>query len=223
MTGLTLVIGNKNYSTWSMRPWVCMKHHEIPFTEKLIPLDTPTAAAEKLDEAPNGRVPVLHDGDFTVWDSIAICEYLAERFPEKGLWPTAPKARARARSLCAEMHAGFLAMRTEMPMNCRARRTRRDRGPAVARDVARILECWRTTQDEFGAGEDEGSPFLFGGFTIADAFFVPVASRFFTYDIELDPFAMRYIEALFTLPAVQQWMMEAEMEPMQLPDTDCYE
>ncbi len=218
MSSLRLVIGNKNYSSWSLRAWLTLKQADIPFEETLISLDTDTATEEKLRHAPTARVPVLHDGEITIWDSLAIVEYIAEQYPDRGLWPESKIARARARSLCAEMHAGFLDLRTELPLNCRARTARRKRPPEVEADIERILAAWRSTRAEFG----EGGPFLFGEFTIADAFFAPVASRFFTYDVEIDENGRTYQETLFSLPPMQQWMVEAENEPMTLPHTDHY-
>jgi glutathione S-transferase len=184
-----------------------------------VALDTPTALQDKLRHSPSGRVPVLHDGDTVVWDSLAICEYAAERHPERRMWPHSSTARARARSICAEMHSGFTHLRTELPMNCRARKVRRERSTGVLRDVERIVTCWRDTRAEFGSD----GPFLFGAFSIADAFFAPVASRFFTYDVAIDEEARAYQEALFALPAVQLWMAAAEDEPIELPHVDEFE
>ena len=186
MPDFELIIGNKNYSSWSLRPWLTLRQFGIPFVETSIALDTATARDEKLEHAPTARVPVLRMDGFAIWDSLAICEYLAETYPEKELWPAGAHARARARSLCAEMHSSFLALRTEMPMNCRGRSgtadpKRRD-GDEVRADVARVTQAWVETRAEFGGG----GPFLFGEFSIADAFFAPVVSRFVTYAIELE-------------------------------------
>lgn len=216
MSRLQLVIGNKNYSSWSLRAWLAMRHAGIPFDEILIPLHEANSLDEKLQHAPSGRVPVLKDGDLAIWDSLAICEHVAETHPDLHLWPDAPHARARARSICAEMHSSFENLRSDMPMNCRARKTRKSRRAEVERDIARIQTCWRSTREEFGA---EG-PFLFGKFSIADSFYAPVASRFFTYDIEVDETARAYQDALFSLPAMQQWMIEAENEAMSIGAID---
>ena len=157
----TLVIGNKNYSSWSLRPWIAMRQAGIGFEEVLIPLDEPDTKARIAEYSPAGKVPVWTDGAATVWESLAILEHLAERFPGAGLWPEDPAARAAARSVAAEMHAGFHALREACPMNMRKRFAERDRGPAVARDVSRIDQIWRDCRGWFGAG----GPFLFGPFT----------------------------------------------------------
>ncbi len=143
MSRMTLVIGNKNYSSWSLRGWLLVKRTGAPFDEVRVVLDTPTTRAELLRHSPSGRVPVLHDGDVTVWDSLAICEYLAERFPAAGLWPDERAARAWARAVSAEMHAGFAALRDAMPMNCRAHLPGKGRAPGVQDDIDRITELWR--------------------------------------------------------------------------------
>ncbi|MCA8941777.1 MAG: glutathione S-transferase, partial [Planctomycetes bacterium] len=146
-------------------------------------------------------------------------EYVAEHFPEARLWPEDTVARARARSIASEMHAGFAHLRRELPMNCRARRTRRARSAGVDQDVARVLDCWRSTLRNFGGD----GPFLFGDFTIADAFFAPVACRFFTYDVEVDDTGADYLDTLFSIPAMQQWMCDAESEPMVIAEYDAVE
>ena len=205
---MELVIGNKNYSSWSMRPWVLFKHFDIPFVERQLWLDTPTSREEKLRYSPTARVPVLVDDGLRVWDSLAIVEYLAERCPDRAIWPSDRSGRARARSLCAEMHAGFATLRAELPLNCRARRVR-PRTPRPAEDdIRRITEMWGATRREFGAGGD----FLFGAFCAADAFYAPVASRFLTYAVELDGEAERYRHALLDHPAVLEWMAGASEE-----------
>ena len=208
MNRLTLVIGNKNYSSWSLRAWLALKHSGAAFDELRIPLDMPTTREQILKHSPAGRVPVLHDGGFTVWDSLAICEYLAERFPAARLWPDDAAARAVARAVSAEMHAGFPVLRAAMPMNCRARRPGKGRAPGVDDDIARIAAIWRGCRDEFG----DGGAMLFGRFSIADAMFAPVASRFVTYGVALDPVAAAYVDAVFALPAMADWLAAAHAE-----------
>jgi glutathione S-transferase len=213
MSRPTLVIGNRNYSSWSMRAWLVLRATGADFDEVLVPLGRPETGAEILRWSPTGRVPALHDGGLLVWDSLAICEYLAEKFPEAGLWPANPAARAAARSVTAEMHSGFTALRSKMPMNLRASRPLAERDPAVDEDVRRILEIWESCRRDFGAGGE----LLFGEFTIADAFFAPVASRFITYGVEPQGAAGRYMEALWAQPAVREWADAARAEDLWVP------
>lgn len=198
---LQLVFGNKVYSSWSLRPWILMKVLGIPFEEIQIPLYRPDSAQRIKSYSPAGKVPILIDGDLTVWDSLAICEYLADRFPDKGVWPADRQARARARSLAAEMHAGFTPMRTHLPMNLGMRYARRDRGAEVAADVARFSEIVNDTRAEFG----DGGPFLFGAFTAADAMYAPVACRIDYHDVEVDAATRAYIDAVLALDAFAEW------------------
>ena len=201
---LTLFIGNKAYSSWSLRPWLLMRALDIPFEERIVPLYVEGAREKMLVEAPTGKVPVLRDGDLAVWDSLAITEYLAEKFPEKIVWPKAAPERARARSLCAEMHSGFQALRKSCPTNFR--RDRRDAPLEIdeeARaDLARIERIF---------GERQG-PFLFGAFCAADAFFAPVASRIDVYRLPLAPAARAYCDAILALPAFRAWREGAQAE-----------
>lgn len=206
MTGLKLVIGTRNLSSWSLRGWLAVKATGQPFAEELIELDRPDTRQRILAHSPAGRVPILHDGDLTVHDSLAIAEYLAERFPAAGLWPDDAAARAVARGISAEMHAGFADLRQQMPMDCRARLSGQGMTPAVAEDIARITSIWRDTRAPFGAGGD----FLFGRFTIADAMFAPVASRFVTYGVELDETSARYRDAIMAWPAMAEWISEGD-------------
>lgn len=212
MSGMTLIIGNRNYSSWSLRAWLAMRAAGLAFDEIVIPLDQPETAARIAAFSPAGRVPVLRHGDLAVWDSLAICEYVAELAPEARLWPAGRDARAMARSVSAEMHSGFAALRSALPMNIRAHR------PGVAieddtrADIARICTIWRDCRREFGAG----GPFLFGHFTIADAMFAPVASRFHSYGTEVDETAMHYIEAIRSSPAMGEWSAAAAAEPWVL-------
>lgn len=208
MTQLTLVIGNKNYSSWSLRPWLVLKQTGLNFTEIWIPLDTLTTHKEIRRYSPSGKVPVLLDGDLTVWESLSICEYIAENFAPD-LWPQEHDARAVARSISHEMHAGFTNLRQQMPMNCRSRYPREGRKPGVQADIDRITSMWRYCREKYGyKGE-----FLFGNFTIVDAMFAPVVSRFITYDVKLEPFEQAYVNTIWSLPAMQEWVEAAYHEP----------
>ena len=182
MSKLHLVIGNKNYSSWSLRPWIAMTMAGIPFRETVILLDTPETAAQIAEHSKAGRVPVLHHGRTIIWESMAILEYMAELFPEKHLWPKATAARALARSVANEMHAGFTALRSACPMNLRRAKKQVAMNDGVARDVARIESLWRECHQRHGKGE----PFLFGKFSIADAMYAPVVTRL----AGLEPFTM---------------------------------
>ena len=208
MTPLTLIIGNKNYSSWSLRPWLLLRQAGIPFEEVRIPLYAPGSTEALAAWSPSGKVPALHDGDLRVWDSLAICEYLAERFPEKQLWPADAAARAVARSVSAEMHAGFAALRQHMSMNIRARRPGQGRTPECLADVERILAIWTDCRARFGSGGD----FLFGRFSIADAMYAPVALRFQTYGVALTGAAKDYADAVLALPAVREWVADGVAE-----------
>ncbi|MSP48016.1 MAG: glutathione S-transferase family protein [Alphaproteobacteria bacterium] len=206
---LTLVVGNKNYSSWSMRPWLALKKTGIAFEEIVIPLDRPETRAEIFKHSPSGFVPTLKDDELTVWESLAICEYLAERFPDARLWPQDPSARAIARSVSAEMHAGFSALRTNMPMNVRGNLPGKGRAPGVQEDVNRISAIWRDCRARFGTS----GPYLFGGFSIADAMFAPVVSRFVTYQVELDADTKAYVNTMWADPAMAAWIEGARREP----------
>lgn len=205
---LTLVIGNKAYSSWSLRPWLLLTHGGIAFDEVRIPLYRDDTAAALARWSPTGRVPVLVDGELTIPESIAIVEYLAERFPDRCGWPAAAAARATARAASAEMHAGFAALRQEMPFNCRARR-RVALGPAANADARRVQALWADCRRRFGAA----GPWLFGAFSPADAMFAPVALRFVTYGVALDPPARAYVDAVAAHPAVEAWIAAARAEP----------
>jgi glutathione S-transferase len=215
MAALRLVIGNKNYSSWSMRPWVLMRQAGIPFEELMLRFDGfgPDSrfkqAITRLN--PTGRVPVLLDGDLAVWDTLAIAEYLAEAFPEHGLWPADRQQRARARSVCAEMHAGFGALRSACPMNIEAslpeigRRVLAE-SPAVQAELARIVALWSELLQQ------HGGPMLFGGFSIADACYAPVVMRLVTYALPVPPEIAAYIDRVLALPGVAAWCREARAE-----------
>ncbi|MGH2974487.1 MAG: glutathione S-transferase family protein [Solirubrobacterales bacterium] len=216
MAGLTLVIGNKNYSSWSMRPWLLMRQRGIEFDEVQVPLRQPDSLERKLAYSPAGKVPILIDADVRIWESLAIVEHLAEKFPEKQLWPAESEARAVARSVSAEMHAGFVSLRSHMPLNCRAHRPEAGRGPGVQEDIDRVGEIWRECRTRYGAAGE----FLFGDFTAADAMFAPVASRFQTYGIELGRVEMAYAGAVIALPAVMDWIESARKEPWSIAKFD---
>jgi glutathione S-transferase len=216
MSGLRLVIGNKNYSSWSMRPWLLMHQRGIEFDEVQIPLRQPDSLERKLAYSPAGKVPILIDGDVRIWESLVIVEYLAEKFPEKRLWPADSEACGVARSVSAEMHAGFASLRSQMPLNCRADRPAAGRGPGVQEDVDRICEIWRDCRGRYGAAGE----FLFGNFTVADAMFAPVALRFQTYGVELDGDAAEYAQAILAMPAVRDWVEAAQREPWKIAKFD---
>jgi len=208
MSDLTLVIGNRNYSSWSLRAWLAAEQTGAPFATEQVWFDEDRDRRRRLSFGPTGKVPVLIHGTVVVWDSLAIGEYLAECFPEAGLWPHDQVARARARALCAEMHAGFPAIRERLSMNIRASRPHRDRGPEVAAEVERVVAIWTDTRREFG----KGGPYLFGTRTLADAFYAPVVTRFRTYNVPLDGAAAAYAAAVVELPAMQDWMSRAASE-----------
>jgi glutathione S-transferase len=198
---LRLVIANKNYSSWSMRPWVLLAQAGIAFEEIQLKFDDDNKVRGIERWSPTGKVPVLWIDDEPVWDSLAICESVAELHPDRQLWPADARARRLARAISAEMHAGFGDLRKAMPMNLRASFPDKGRNPGSARDIARIVSIWQDCRARFGAGGD----LLFGRFTIADAMFAPVATRFKTHAVELPPVAQRYADAVLALPAVQQW------------------
>ncbi len=208
MAALRLVIGNKRYSSWSLRPWLAMTHFAIPFDETLILLDRPEFKAEVARFSPSGRVPCLVDGDIAVWETLAILEYLAETFPEKAIWPRDRAARAHARAIANEMHAGFTGLRAACPMNLRRTFALRDWGDAARADVARIEALWRDARARFGAG----GPFLFGGFSAADAMFAPVALRLDGYGWPLAEDTRAYVDAILALPAFRAWKAGADQE-----------
>ena len=199
---LKLVIGNKNYSSWSMRPWLALRANDIGFEEIFIPLYTGAADKNRiLGFSHSGKVPVLIDGDVTIWDSLAIIEYLAERFPEKRLWPEHPASRAHARSISAEMHSGFVALRNECGMNLH-----RPVGAIALSDdaranIARVQQIWTECRGRYG----KLGPFLFGSFGGADAMFAPVVHRFRSYAIDVTPPVQSYMDAMMAQPAFREW------------------
>jgi len=216
-TGLKLVIGSKNYSSWSMRPWVAMTAFGIPFEEVRISFAAPDKTALIAQYSSAGRVPVLIAGEITIWDSLAICEYLAEQFPDKNLWPQDVAARAVARSVCAEMHSGFTGLRSAMWMNIRASFPGKGRTPEAQGDIGRVCEIWEDCLTRSGPHQ-----FLFGEFSIADAFYAPVVMRFRTYGVSLAPALQAYVKRVTAHPAVAQWMREALDESERLEKYDVY-
>ena len=205
---LHLIIGNKAYSSWSMRPWIAMKVAGLTFEETVICLGQDTTAAEIKKYSPSGKVPFLIHGGIKVWDSLAILEYLSEAFYDRPWWPTDPDARATARAVSAEMHSGFQGVRQNMPMNLRKSYPGRGRTPESEADIARITSLWRECRAKFGGG----GPFLFGAFSNADAMYAPVVTRFKTYGVDLDPACRAYADAVLGLPAMKQWCADAAAE-----------
>ena len=208
MTGNELIIGNKTYSSWSMRAAMMLARTPLPYRERKLALDTPAFAAEIAALSPSRRVPALHVDGQVLWDSLAIGEYLAERFPGAGLWPRDPVLRAHARCVAAEMHAGFEALRSALPFNCRALGRQVALGAAVMRDIERITALWRGCF----AIRPDASGGLLGGFTIADAMYVPVALRFRTYGVALDPPCANYLEWCVADEHVSRWLADAALE-----------
>jgi glutathione S-transferase len=213
---LTLVIGNKNYSSWSFRPWIAMKAAGILFEDRVISLNDPTFKPTLLGLSPAGKVPVLVDGVTHVWESLAILEYLAEKFPAAGLWPSVPEARAHARAIAAEMHAGFVPLRRHCPMNFWRPVMSRELPADVAANASRIDAMWSDCRTRFGAG----GPFLFGTFSAADAMYAPVVSRFHTYGIVAGARSRQYMEAVMALPAWAEWKAAALAETWVLPEDE---
>ena len=209
---LSLVIGNKNYSSWSMRPWIAMKAAGIPFEEVFIPLDLPDTKARIKSHSPAGKVPVLLDGESTVWELLAILEHLAERFPKAGLWPADAAARAEARSISGEMHAGFMALRGQCPMNLWRPVEKLKLTPDAEKNAERITELWRKARQSHGKGGD----FLFGAFSAADAMFAPMATRFRTYDVACDEVSRAYVAAIHAHPAFKAWHEAALKETLTI-------
>jgi len=207
---MLLVIGNKNYSSWSLRPWLAMKVLGLAFEEKRIPLYGEGAKDAILAHSPSGKVPCLVDGATIVWDSLAILEYLAEKHPS--LWPADAAERARARAVSAEMHAGFANLRQHMSMNIRRRFPGKGRTPEVEAEIRRIVEIFDAAK----------KPFLFGGFGAADAMYAPVVLRFRTYEVDLPGACRAYCEAVLALPALREWIAAAERETETIPQFELY-
>ncbi|HKS93115.1 MAG TPA: glutathione S-transferase family protein [Gammaproteobacteria bacterium] len=208
MQQMQLVIGNKAYSSWSMRAWLALKHTGSAFQEIAVPLDVPGYKQKLLAHAPTGKVPVLKADGLAIWDSLAICEYLAERFPAARLWPQDTAARAEARSVSAEMHSGFPIIRREYPFNCRATGRFVQRTEELDREIARMQALWSRCREHFGKRE----PWLFGEFTIADCMYIPVALRFVTYGTKLSGAAADYVKNAQQHPAAREWITAAKLE-----------
>jgi glutathione S-transferase len=204
---LTLYVGSKRYSSWSLRPYVALAHTGLPFESKTILLDRETTRPEIAKVNPAMRLPVLHHDDLVIWDSLAICEYLNELAPEAQLWPADRARRARARSICAEMHSGFTALRSNMPMEVCESKPGQGHTPETLADARRVMEIWRE------ALAASSGPFLFGRFSIADAMFAPVTTRFTTYGVELDATCRAYVDTIAALAAMQAWRRDAAAEP----------
>jgi glutathione S-transferase len=211
-----LVLANKAYSSWSLRPWILLAHFKIPFEEVVIPLDQPDTRKRILAYSPNGKCPSLHDGAISVWESLAIVDYVAEKYPDKAIWPKTRAARALARSLSAEMHAGFSALRNHCPTNFRRPVRKRELTPDVEADVTRIEAAWTGARKEHG----KAGPFLFGRFSAADAMFAPVVNRFHTYDVPVKKGTRAYMDAIMDLPAWKAWIRDAEEEPWRIERYD---
>jgi glutathione S-transferase len=203
-----LIIGNKNYSSWSLRAWLLLAAYNLPFEEIRIPLDNDTTRSAIAGYSAAGRVPVLHDGDLVVWDSLAICEYISERYLDGNGWPRDERARAEARSCCAEMHSGFQALRAFLPMNCRALGRTVKLTTDLQRDIDRITSLWHGLREKYSAQ----GPWLFGGFSIADCMFAPVAFRFRTYGIPLSMVCTEYLRQALAHDQLQLWLRQAQAE-----------
>lgn len=212
MADIAIVIGNKNYSSWSLRGWLALKATGVAFEEIVIPMSQPDTKALFLSHSPAGKVPILKHKGTVVWESLAISEFLAESYPAARLWPADARARAFARAVSAEMHAGFEALRNNMPMDMRADRSGQGMAEGVAADIARVSAIWRECRERYG----KDGPFLFGPFGAADAMFAPVVSRFVTYAPKLDAVAAAYRDAVWRLPAMQEWTAAAKREPWQI-------
>lgn len=205
---LGLIIGNRIYSSWSLRGWLLARQSGLDFDCEVVPLRQPDTAARIRAHSPSGKVPTLVDGDLAVWDSLAIAEYLAERAPQAGIWPADVTARAVARAVCAEMHSGFAALRQAWPMNLKRCGPALEPDAAVAADIDRVLSLWADCRGRFGAG----GAFLFGAWSAADAFYAPVVSRFLSYAADMDPASRAYCEAVWSHPYMAQWRADAAGE-----------
>jgi len=213
MAEFTVVIGNKNYSSWSLRGWLMARIAGIEFEEVVIPLDLPETHAAIRKHSPSGKVPVLLHRGLAVWESLAIAEYLNDLKPEVGLWPASAAARAHARSISTEMHAGFVELRNNMPMNIRASYPGKGMTPAVRADIERITSIWRDCRKRFAGAFQKDDGFLFGAFGAADAMFAPVVTRFRTYGVKLDTDSDAYCNAVLAQPAMKDWAAAAKHEP----------
>ncbi len=213
MSDITLYIGNKNYSAPSLVAWLACKQAGVDFEEVVIPLRESGTREAILRHSPSGKVPALKEGGLVVWDSLAICEHLGERFRDANLWPADVETRAVARSICAEVHSGFLELRRNMPMNMRSSFPGLGMTPEVQEEINRVTAIWHNCRKRFGGGD-----FLFAGFTITDAMFAPVVSRLTTYGVELDKTSGDYVSTIWDMPAMQEWLEAARKEPWIIPD-----
>jgi glutathione S-transferase len=211
---LKLVIANKLYSSWSLRPWMVLRAFEIPFEEIVIPLRTPESAARIIEYSPSGKLPVLIDGDVTVWESMAIIEYLAETFPDRAIWPRDRKVRAHARSISNEMHAGFQALRQGCPMHLGVRFATPPLTDSIRSCIDRIEDIWAEARNRFAAG----GPYLYGAFSAADAMYAPVVTRFDTFQIPVREATRAYMDAILAHPAFIAWRTAALAEPWSIPE-----
>ncbi len=207
-TSFELVIGNKNWSTWSLRPWLLLSEYDFQFTEIHVPLRTEASRDEIGQYSPSGLVPLLKKEKLRIWDSLAIAEYLSDLEPEKQLWPSGRDARAIARSISCEMHSGFAALRDALPMVFAEENQYFEASASVLADISRVLAVWRQCRADFGSG----GPFLFGAFSIADAMYAPVVSRFRSYDVDVDATASAYMDAVWSLPSMGKWLEGAQEE-----------
>ncbi len=214
---MKLIIANKTYSSWSMRPWLVLKHFDINFDEVLIPFgetfDDPNWKAVVSQYTPAGKVPALLDGDIKVWETLAMIEYIAELYPHLAIWPKDKAARSMARAISSEMHAGFGALRNACPMNLGKKHASKERGAGVMSNVERICALWKTAREQFGSN----GQFLFGEFSAADAMFAPVTTRLMTYSIDVDAHSQDYIAAIYALPAFKEWQKAALNERWIVP------
>ena len=211
---LTLVLGNKAYSSWSLRGWLALKATGAPFEETVVPLRRPDTKGKILTFSPSGKVPAVRDGQTLVWDTLSIIEYLAERFPQAGLWPADPDTRALARSISAEMHSGFTGLRANMPMDLKQDRRGEPQAPEALEDAARIMAIWRDCRARYGSG----GAFLFGGFSAADCMYAPVVTRFETYGVGMDEVSRSYCDAVMAHPFMRDWRAAARAEPWVISD-----
>ncbi|UYO00155.1 MAG: glutathione S-transferase family protein [Devosia sp.] len=211
---MKLLIGNRNYSTWSLRPWLVLRHFDIAFEDEVLQLSGPHWRERLRERSPTGKVPVLLDGDLVLPETIAIIEYLADLFPEKPIWPADRVDRARARGAAAEMHGGFSALRGHAPMNLRASHPGRIDLDTVSADLHRVETLWGELLGK------SGGPYLFGAFSAADAMFAPLATRLRTYDLPVSDTTARYVEAIYSLPAFQEWLAMALQEPWIVDDDE---
>jgi len=212
----TLLIANKAYSSWSFRPWILMRHFAIPFAEISVPLGQASTHADMLVHTPSAKAPCLKDGEITVWESLAIIEYLAENHSDLPIWPQAKAARAMARALAAEMHAGFMGLRSHLPMNMLRKISKRALTPDAEADVARLEIAFAAARGAFG----RAGPFLFSDFSAADAMFAPIVNRLHIYDVAVSRETRAYMDTMMDLPAFRQWAEEAQAEPWRLEKYD---